>query len=549
MSYQNNTNTKIHFYSYAGFLFLLIGYGFYLFVRDFDPLYLGISVPTIVESALPGLPAMLLSSLPSFLHVVGFTLISLGFVSNAQRNVLQITMCWFFINLCFEMAQGLSVFGDSLLPGTFDPVDVLFIALGSIFVYLLTYSCTTGRRGSVPLANTNIRFSRKVSQVAISIIGVFCLTGSVETRYEAEPVYLSFEELRQPLVTTDREQIIQNTHYVHYESYLFINEKAKGIHVIKTAKEEVPEYIAFLKIPGNYRMFVKDGYLYADNFVDLIVIDISDETNFHIVHRAEDVFPNNPYQVIGSYDSLVSFDETKGVVVDVAYTSVPVSENEKYIDNTQQYLSDLTIEGNTLFALVEGKVLRFDVEDPLAITAQSSYLRSNSSTLVSFTPTDGYLVTFDAYGRNYVIDTSVPVSESYPWQFQLQGGYGVIGFVENKAFGWNACYSCDDESHLAIFNIDDINNPAVERHVPMDKPHSVALENDYLFTCHASEILLVNRLLPDGEYEAIETGHDIYCSEVTVNHDRLFIRNSRGFTQYDYSVSPFILEGSIRSGF
>ena len=548
MSYQNNTLTKTCFYSYTGFLFLLIGYGFYLFIRDFDPLNLGIAVPTLDEFALPGLPVVLLSSLPSFLHVVGFTLISLGFISNTQRNIRRTTIFWFFINLCFEAAQGLWVFGDSLLPGTSDPVDILFITLGSIFVYLLISFRDTGRSGAESLASMNNRLSRKVSQVVISIVGVFCLTGSVEPRYEAEPVYLRFEELRQPLVTTDREQIMQGTHYLHYESYLLINEKAKGIHVIETSKEEAPEYIAFLKIPGNHRIFVKEGYLYADNFVDLIVIDISDETNFHIVHRAEDVFPNNPYQIIGSYDSLVSFDETKGVVVDVAYTSVPVSESENYIENNHQYLNDLTIEGNTLFALVEGKVLRFDVDNPLAITVQSSYLRSNSSTLVSFTPIDGYLVTYDGYGRNYVIDTNVPVSESYPGQFQLQGGYEAIGFVENKAFGWNACYSCDDESHLALFNIDDINNPVEERRVPMDKPFRFALENDYLFSCHASEILLVNRLLPDGEYEAIETGHDIYCSEVTVNHDRLFIRNSRGFTQYDYSVTPFILEGAIRSG-
>lgn len=547
MSNQNNTYTKISFYRSTGYLCLLFGYSFYLFIRGFDPLNLGISVPTLGETALAGFPAMLLSSLPSFLHVVGFTLISLGYVSSTQRNVLRLTIFWCLINLCFEAAQGLSVYGVSLMSGTFDSIDVLFILLGSIFVYALALSHTNSRDRSVSVASTKSRLPGKLAQVSISILGIFCLTGSVETRYEAEPVYLSFEELRQPLVTTGEEQIIEDTHYVHYESYLYINEKGKGVHVIETAKEERPEYVAFLMIPGNHRIFVKDGYLYADNFVDLIVIDISDKNDFYIAHRVEDVFPNNPYQIISSYDSLVSFDETKGVVVDVIYSSVPISEDRSYVYNNHQYLNSLAIEGPTLYALVDGKILVFDVEDPLAITMQSNYHKSTSSTLRSFTPINGYIVTNDSYGRNYVIDTNASVSESYPNQFLLHDGYGLIGFLENKAVGWNACYSCDDESRLALFNIDDINHPVEERRVAMDKPYSIALKNDYLFTCHESEILLVNRLAPDGEYEVVETGHDIYCSQVTVNHERLFIRNSRGFTQYDYSVTPFILEGSIRS--
>ena len=70
-----------------------------------------------------------------------------------------------------------------------------------------------------------------------------------------------------------------------------------------------------IKIPGNIDMAVKDDVLYADSFIDLVAIDISNINAPREVHRVEDVFPYNAYQAIGEDVWLSSVDQEKGVVV------------------------------------------------------------------------------------------------------------------------------------------------------------------------------------------------------------------------------------------
>ena len=52
-----------------------------------------------------------------------------------------------------------------------------------------------------------------------------------------------------------------------------------------------PENMGFIEIPGNVDIAIKNNTLYADSYVDLVAIDISDIENPEEVNRVEDVFP------------------------------------------------------------------------------------------------------------------------------------------------------------------------------------------------------------------------------------------------------------------
>lgn len=538
-------------YGLTGLTFILFGYGFYLSIRQFDPLSLGIAIPRPDDASLSFISNTLLGSLPSFLHVIGFTLITLSYTALTRQYIVRYTGFWLFANLCFEIAQGAPVSGSTLLPGTFDSNDILSIFLGAAILFLLLvkrHDQQNVRVSDKPFYDILVK---KFRLVGIYTVGILCLTGSVDMEYEAEPVYLGFDELRQPLVVQEQERITGYTNYLHYESYLFINEDNKGIHVLETAENMAPQYIAFLVVQGNRAMHVKDGYLYADNFVDLLTIDISDKNNFHIAHRTEDVFPNNPFQVIGSATDLTSFDETRGVVIDTKLTQTPVSEDKKYVENRFGSVIDIKTEGDLLYAIVDDKVLRFDISEPTEIASLPNlptYKRAQyEGKIDSLTPVDGYIVTQTSDNRIDIYDSTTLPNPDYTTHYTLPESYRLLEFSEGRAFGWKYCRNCTDEdSHLTLFTLEDILNPTEERSIDMDVPTSIALENDYLFTCHKREDLIVNQLRTDGESETIETGHDIFCAEVTTNHNRVFIKNDRGITQYDYSVTPFRLEGTIR---
>lgn len=133
----------------------------------------------------------------------------------------------------------------------------------------------------------------------------------------ADPVYLSYEDLRGPLQIDTSKELEEAGKIYRYQNYLFVNEPNQGIHVYDNTHPDAPVHKGFIVIPGNLDIAIKNGYLYADSYVDLIVIDLSNPDNLVVTKRIEDVFPYDAYQNIPDeicFDPN-DIDETKGVIV------------------------------------------------------------------------------------------------------------------------------------------------------------------------------------------------------------------------------------------
>ena len=61
---------------------------------------------------------------------------------------------------------------------------------------------------------------------------------------------------------------------------------------------QVPKSIAFIKLEGNYDISIKNNYLYADSYGDLVILDISDIHNIKKAKRLE----NAIYQSVLVYN-------------------------------------------------------------------------------------------------------------------------------------------------------------------------------------------------------------------------------------------------------
>ena len=100
-------------------------------------------------------------------------------------------------------------------------------------------------------------------------------------------------------------------------NYLLVNEKENGLHVINNANPSNPEKIAFIKIPGNVDIAIRDNFIYADSYEDLVTIEVGDSTATE-VDRDREVFGSRNYDINkippkdGFYFECV--DESKGEV-------------------------------------------------------------------------------------------------------------------------------------------------------------------------------------------------------------------------------------------
>ena len=73
---------------------------------------------------------------------------------------------------------------------------------------------------------------------------------------------------------------------------LFQVEPDSGIHIINYADPQHPQKISFIHLLLCKELAVRNGFIYTNNFSDLVVIDIRDISHIKEAGRVEGVFPD-----------------------------------------------------------------------------------------------------------------------------------------------------------------------------------------------------------------------------------------------------------------
>ena len=126
-----------------------------------------------------------------------------------------------------------------------------------------------------------------------------------------KPVYSKQEDLEKVEVLSPRRMETPGKIYI-YGQYLFVNERFEGIHIINNINPSRPEKVSFIQIPGNVDMAVKGNSLYADNGIDMVVMDISNPKNVKLNKRIRNAFPVQEFPPFTGYFECV--DHSKGIV-------------------------------------------------------------------------------------------------------------------------------------------------------------------------------------------------------------------------------------------
>lgn len=124
-----------------------------------------------------------------------------------------------------------------------------------------------------------------------------CTDNCTETRVfrQYTPVTMTTTQVRQGVGISTAQPLVKPGKIYTKDGYLFINELKEGIHVIDNRDPSSPKTLAFINIPGNGDIAVRDQYLYADSYMDLVTFDISDIANIHEVARVENVFTQGQF--------------------------------------------------------------------------------------------------------------------------------------------------------------------------------------------------------------------------------------------------------------
>ena len=378
-----------------------------------------------------------------------------------------------------------------------------------------------------------------------------------------EPVYMSMDEVRSSL-DIEQPKSIENPGNIYiYDHYVFINEPGNGIHVIDDQDPANPEVVSFIALPGNYNMAIRGDVLYADSYIDLVALDISDPIHIKEIDRIEGIFTQLMPEVM--------FDMEKGVVVGWQEKEVVEKSESDFSNGFPAYyyygknsyaLQDMsmassvlpsvstqpatgiggsmarfTIVNQHLYAIDDHRMQVFDISNMQApITGQSVEIAWGIETIF---PTNNTLFIGSQNGL-YIYDITDPANPIFLSIYEHIRSCDPVVVEDNYAYvtlrGGSACWN-NNSNQLDVVDISNLKQPMVVKSYMLSHPYGLGIDQGTLFICEGDAGLKVYNASDinhiDQNLITHLTGFDAF-DVIPYNHT-LFLIGTDGLYQFDYS--------------
>lgn len=406
---------------------------------------------------------------------------------------------------------------------------------------------------------------------ASSILMPGCVNDKCEMTFSYmrySPVYMSPDEFRSSVQVTGVQDLKNPGKIFAIGSYLYVNEVAKGIHIIDNRDSRNPVKVGFIKIPGNYDLAIKDNLLYADASVDLLIFNISNPTQPMLENRVINAFPH-----MLNYRGYVA-DGNKGIVVDWVEEKVV----EK-LPNCDGNIPDLW-QSNAVTPQMEAAATSNGFRTQVAAPAGSG--KAGSMARFAIKDNHFYVVlpkTLEVYsiaGSNVSKVTSISIADGLSREAQTIFPYNDMLFIgaNNGMMIYNAANpesptsiseishtsSCDPvvvegkyayvtlnnavenpcegySNQLEVVDIGNPSSPFVTKIYQMTEPKGLGIDNSTLFVTDGKDGLHIF----DAKYPESLTSHqiakfgDMRGYDVIPFNNLLFFVGQDGIAEYDYS--------------
>jgi hypothetical protein len=356
----------------------------------------------------------------------------------------------------------------------------------------------------------------------IPIIAVFSLFSvlfsscedSTYREYEGNaPVYLTYKDLR--IAVKNQQNVdLKNPGKIYYkDNYIFIVEELKGIHVYDNTDPASPVKKVFVNLPGVVDISISGYILYADSFVDLVILDVQNIDNIHEVGRVKDILPYTVPPVDNDYP-MAFVDEDKGVVIDWEVKTI----REKIYNNP--YPWPVYYKGGIMFLDAAnasgassgvsgsgtgfgGSMARFGIKDKVLYIVDQNTLKvfditnkTSPNKMGDFYP--GWNIeTMFLSGNNMflgtttgmvVFDISNPLVPSSRVFFNHARSCDPVIVDDTLAYiTLRSGTTCGGNINcLDVVNIKKISSPSMLATFSMTNPHGLGKHGDLLFICDGS---------------------------------------------------------------
>lgn len=390
-----------------------------------------------------------------------------------------------------------------------------------------------------------------------------CTDKVYETFQANAPVYMSYEELRSAVKLSPARELNNPGKIYFKDQYIFINEKMKGVHIFDVSNPANPQNLGFIEIPGNMDIAIKDNILYADSYVDLVSLDVSDFSNIKETGRVKKVFPYTLPEYDNKYP-VAQIDEDKGIVTGWEVKSVrqkieqriyPIYYNAKAGLDVSYASPGINGASGSAYG-VGGSMARFGLYQNLLYVVDQYSLytfKLNSSSEVTLLNSTGIgwnvetMFITDKHlflgTQNGMLVMSLEVPERPAWV----GSYAHITSCDPVVIKGDLAYvtlhggtTCrgGTVNELDVIRMSDgYSKFNLLKTYPMYGPLGLGIDGDLLFICDGDAGLKIfNAADPlNITQHPIATFTSVNAYDVIPLNNYLFMIGSEGFMLYDYS--------------
>ena len=278
-------------------------------------------------------------------------------------------------------------------------------------------------------------------------------------------------------------------------NHLFYIAQEAGVHIFDNSDPANPVNTAFIEIPGVHDIAIKDNYLYADNFMDLTVFDISNLDQIEIVQTVENSvtyypeLPDTEYidwnsEGYESGDFLVGYRmEYRHELPQMEWLSEDGGDPANYNGGQGGSFAKFQINNNALYTADSWKINVFNISEP-ENTSYVNYFYPETwvGEFETMYKLKNYLFIGSTQGMA-VYDATNEFSLQYVSAFSHATGCDPVVAKDNFAYltirGGNFCGAT--ESQVNVIGIEDIINPYLVSAYLLDEPYGIGIHDTTLF--------------------------------------------------------------------
>lgn len=405
-----------------------------------------------------------------------------------------------------------------------------------------------------------------------------CLEDKCEatrTFIEYEAVFVQPEEFRIDNFEYFDSRLLENPGKIYYyNNTLIVNEKYEGIHLYDNSDPYAPSYLGFISIPGNLDVSIRNGIMYADNYVDLVTIDVSDIKDPKLLDREEEVF-----NIYDFWEDQGYFIYTKETERSVELSCDDPNFNDPWFNRGNAFFAEASVDfnigvvnlnsnnsntvtgqggsfarfsvlGEHLYVLNDNELKSFGIQNSTE-PEELSTVYVDWGRIETLFPYENYLFIGGSAGM-YIYDRTNPDEPTFVSQFRHARACDPVFVQGNTAFvtlrNGSRCESFVNQ--LDIVDISNVNNPQLKKSYDMTNPHGLAVVNDDLYICDGdaglrvfdkSDLTKIN----DNQIDHIKdiNAYDI----IPLTQDHLIVVGDGGLYQYDSSNPKSLKEISFIS--